>query len=492
MQPSLNPRSESTNAQAIALKVKLARADRTIARLIAEQAQLRAQIARLQRRQASAQASASPRRSKRPVLVSNSKQAYSPPNRLTLAQNGKRRPSQPVTLRQRSRQPVSLVSNLVQRRTQRSWRLRLFDQVILVSVGLVVATLVVTHRVYKPVVPPQRTAQSNQQIQPTAPIHPSQTIEDLVYNVQSPQPLAPDAALQTIVDGAVALAASQSLSTEPLSITLIDLKANTIAGYQKEIPRYPASVVKLFWLVVCEAQLENGILQPDPALNADLNAMIVHSDNDAASRIFDHITQTTSGGQISGEEYGMWLKRRLRLNQFFRAAGYDGLSISQKNYPIYSLKLDAPDGRELQMRDEQQQPIRSLITSDQTARLMHEIYAGKAVSASRSQEMIALLTRDLNPDTWKKQPDNSIAGFLGESLPADVRFASKVGMTTKARHEVAFIESKDGKVAYILAVFGADPTYSQNSEILPVISNAVYTQMMERNAQAGAIGKGEG
>lgn len=292
--------------------------------------------------------------------------------------------------------------------------------------------------------------------------------------------------LQAIVDGAVALAASKSLDTQPLSITLIDLKSNTIAGYQQEVPRYPASVVKLFWLVVCEAQLDQSVLQPDTTLSADLTAMVVHSDNDAASRIFDRITQTTSGNPLSGAEYDTWLKNRLRINQFFRAAGYEGLSISQKNYPIYSLKLDGPGGRELQMLDEQQQPIRSLITSDQAARLMSEIYAGKAISASRSQEMMALLTRDLNPEVWKKQADNSIAGFLGEPLPADVRFASKVGMTSKVRHEVAFIESKDGSVAYILAVFGTDPTYSQNAEILPAISKAVYTQMVERSTHANA------
>ena len=322
---------------------------------------------------------------------------------------------------------------------------------------------------------------------PTAAVLPKQTIDELVYNVQPATAMEHSEALQAIVDGTVTLAASKSLPTEPLSITLIDLKNNTIAGYQREKPRYPASVVKLFWSVICEAQLENGILQPDPALSTDLTAMMVHSDNDAASRIFDRITQTTSGDQLSGEAYDTWLKRRLRVNQFFRAAGYNGLSISQKNYPIASLQLDEPNGRELQMLDEQQQPIRSLVTSDQAARLMSEIYFGKAISASRSQEMLALLTRDLKPEAWKTQPDNAIAGFLGELLPADVRFASKVGMTTKARHEVAFIESKDGKVAYILAVFGADPTYSQNAEILPAISNVVYTQMMERSGREGKV-----
>ncbi|XGV95034.1 MAG: serine hydrolase [Leptolyngbya sp. BL-A-14] len=336
------------------------------------------------------------------------------------------------------------------------------------------------------------SVQPSLQAPTAAAVMPKQTIDELVYNVKPEAPPQHSESLQAIVDGAVALAASKSLDTKPLSITLIDLKGNTIAGYQQGTPRYPASVVKLFWLVVCEAQIENSILQLDAALSADLTAMIVHSDNDAASRIFDRITQTTSGSPLSGADYDAWLKKRLRINQFFRAAGYEGLSISQKNYPIYSLKLDGPDGRELQMRDEQQQPIRSLITSDQAARLMAEIYAGKAISASRSQEMMALLTRDLNPESWKKEPDNSIAGFLGESLPTDVRFASKVGMTTKVRHEVAFIESKDGSVAYILAVFGTDPTYSQNSEILPAISNAVYTQMVEHKTHANATKSSDG
>ncbi|PSB25227.1 serine hydrolase [Stenomitos frigidus] len=479
MRQLLKPKPETIQQQNAALKAKLARADRLIAQLKAETSQLRAQISQLQRRSASPQSTASFR------------------TRSPAAQNRTVITGSETRLKHPQQASSGRSSRAVARRRSTA-RLRLLLGTLLsFAVGLTITAAFSRQRQQQPVAPIQPSATLQPSSQPqlqastAAAVLPKQTIDELVYNAQ-PASLEASPALQAIVDGAVALAASKSLATEPLSITLIDLKANMIAGYQKEKPRYPASVVKLFWLVICEAQLENSILQPDPALSADLTAMIVHSDNDAASRIFDRITQTTSGSQLSGEAYATWLKNRLRMNQFFRAAGYDGLSISQKNYPIYSLKLDGPDGRELQMLDEQQQPIRSLVTSDQAARLMYEIYSGKAISASRSQEMIALLTRDLNPESWKKQPDNSIAGFLGESLPADLRFASKVGMTTKARHEVAFIESKDGKVAYILAVFGADPTYSQNSEILPAISNAVYTQMMERSAHAEGMKKSEG
>jgi hypothetical protein len=473
----LKPKPEIIQQQNAALKAKLARADRLIAQLKAETSQLRAQLAQPPRRSASPQSTASFRTVERsPASGQQRTPTVSNATRLKHPQqlSGRRLP------RPKARRRLPLRLKL------------LLGTLLSFALGLTLTAAFSRQRQQQPAAPLpspaalQPSPRPSLQASTAAAVLPKQTIDELVYNAQ-PASLESNAELQAIVDGAVALAASKSLATEPLSITLIDVKANTIAGYQKEKPRYPASVVKLFWLVICEAQLENSILPLDSDVSADLTAMIVHSDNDAASRIFDRITQTTSGSQLSGEAYDTWLKKRLRLNQFFRAAGYDGLSISQKNYPIYSLNLDGPDGRELQMLDEQQQPIRSLITSDQAARLMYEIYSGKAISASRSQEMIALLTRDLNPESWKKQPDNSIAGFLGESLPADVRFASKVGMTTRTRHEVAFIESKDGNVAYILAVFGADPTYSQNSEILPAISNMVYTQMMERSAHADVV-----
>lgn len=454
MRQLLKAKPETIQRQNVALRAKLARADRLMAQLRAEALQLRAQLAQWQR--SSALSPADQRRTTRRSRTQVS-------GVTDVAKSTRSLPSQ-----RHARRPPARLAFI------RLLRQRRIDIALVVIVGLAAAVFLSVQPV------PQRSSSLPPSSQPSQAVPPS-TIAEFVYNVPQPSPLEHSAALQAIVDGATALAASKDLATDPLSMTLIDLKTNQMAGYQNQMPRYPASVVKLFWLVACEAQLEQGLLQPDPGLGADLTAMIVHSDNDAASRVFDRITQTTSGDALSGVEYDRWLKQRLQLNHFFQAAGYNGLSISQKNYPIYSLKLEEPDAREQQMRDAQQQPIRSLITTDQAARLLHEVYAGKAVSPSRSQEMMALLTRDLQ----KAKPDSAIAGFLGESLPSDVRFASKVGMTTKARHEVAFIESKDGKTSYILAVFGADPTYSQNAEILPAISAAVFTQMTAHHAHSG-------
>ena len=466
MRQLLKLKPETIQRQNIELRARLARAERLVTQLRAEASQLRAQIAEWQRSPVPPQTEQRPRaaqrsrsRQKHSVSASTTTQTTRQP---TFAQRQSRR-------HQVTEHRSPFIRLLLRKR---------LDVALLAIAGLIGAALFsLQHTRQRSVA---RVELLPSQPTPVVVAPKPQTLAELVYNVPQPPQLVPNEPLQAIVDGATALAASKGLPTEPLSITLIDLKTNQMAGYQNQTPRYPASIVKLFWLVACEAMLEQGLLQPDPGLTGDLTAMIAHSDNDAASRIFDRITQTTSGATLSGAEYETWLKRRLQLNRFFQAAGYNGLSISQKNYPIHSLRLEAPDGRELQMRDEQQQPIRSLTTTDQAARLMYELYAGKAVSTSRSQEMMALLTRDLQPETWKKQPNNAIAGFLGAALPADVRFASKVGMTSKARHEVAFVASLDGKVSYILAVFGTDEAYSQNAEILPAISNTIFTQMTER------------
>jgi beta-lactamase class A len=308
--------------------------------------------------------------------------------------------------------------------------------------------------------------------------------EEMVYNLRQSPPLVHNPDLQAIVDQAVSLAKNKQLDTAPLSMTLIDVKSNQSAGFQNQQLRYPASVAKLFWMIFFEAQLEAGFLSPDGEAQSDLKEMIVNSDNDAASRIVDRISHTNPDAEQEKDDMVTWQKKRLQISQFFRGAGYEGLSISQKNYPIGSLGLEEPGGREAEMQDENKQPIHSLMSSDHAARMMYEIYQKQAVSAGRSQDMLALLKRDLNPTVWQANSENAIAGFLGELLPADVQFFSKVGMTGDVRHEVALIESSDGKVAYVLAVMGANPAYSQDAKFFPELSKTVFTRMMERGAKA--------
>lgn len=309
---------------------------------------------------------------------------------------------------------------------------------------------------------------------------------NLTYNVKKSPPLQASQNLQAIVNEAVNLADIQGLPTDTLSITLIDVKTNQIAAYQQDILRYPASVAKLFWMVALYAQIENKILPAQaafytPECKSNICKMIEKSDNEAASRIVDRLTDTTSSQLPLEENYHNWLEKRQWLNHFFQAAGYKNINISQKNFPIPYLKMDGPQGLDLKMRGNPDRPIRNKMSTEQAARLMYEIFNGQAVSPKASQQMMQLLKRDLRPEVWQQEQYNSVEGFFSEFLPfEEIHFSSKVGWTATSRQEVAYITTKDDKTAYILAIFGDDPAYGNDWKIFPELSRLIYNRMTNR------------
>lgn len=304
------------------------------------------------------------------------------------------------------------------------------------------------------------------------------------YNLKTPPNPVYSQELQAIVDESAKIAATKGLPVEPLSISLLDVsnsQAHTSAGYQNQTLRFPASVAKLFWMAGFYSALEKGIItQKESSFTSDLEQMIRISNNDAASRILDKITDTESGGQLAGEELQTWVTKRNQINTFFQSAGYNNIKITTKNYPIYYLRQEQPIGRDLQLRGDPSQPIRNQVTTDQAARLMYEIYTRQAVSSIASRKMAYLLTRDLEPKAWKNDPSNSIQGFLGESLPTNIYFGSKVGYTSKSRSEVAFVRTLDDKAIYILVVFADDPAYAKDETIFPAISRYVFDRLNAR------------
>ncbi|MDQ2098519.1 MAG: serine hydrolase [Tychonema bourrellyi B0820] len=304
------------------------------------------------------------------------------------------------------------------------------------------------------------------------------------YNIKTPPNPVYSQELQVIVDEAAKIAATKGLPIEPLSISLLDVsnsQAHTSAGYQNQTLRFPASVAKLFWMVGFYSALEKGIItQKESSFTSDLEQMIRISNNDAASRILDKITDTQSGGRLVGEELQAWVTKRNQINTFFQSAGYNNIKITTKNYPIYYLRQEQPIGRDLQLRGDPSQPIRNQVTTDQAARLMYEIYTRQAVSSIASRKMAYLLTRDLDPKAWKNDPSNSIQGFLGESLPTNIYFGSKVGYTSKSRSEVAFVRTLDDRAIYILVVFADDPAYAKDETVFPAISRYVFDRLNAR------------
>lgn len=302
----------------------------------------------------------------------------------------------------------------------------------------------------------------------------------LVYNVKSPE-FKSNENLDNIVNQIVNYVENKGLPSDKLSVSLLQINQPefpTYSGYLSKEPRFTASVVKLFWMVYLYGNYNSNQLQQGIISDKDVKKMIQDSDNESSSVIVDKISGTESGKSLSDEELQDWLQKRLAMNLFFQDAGYYIINISQKVFPTSYKKNDGPVGRDLQIRRSETNPIRNYTTSYDVARLLYEIYTEKSISKQYSRKMKKLMKRDLAPAAWKNKQFNAIEGFLGQGLPENVEFYSKMGWNSKTRNDAAIIISPDGKCKYILVVFGDDPSFFQDKTLFPEISRLVYEKML--------------
>ncbi|WP_009632611.1 serine hydrolase [Synechocystis sp. PCC 7509] len=225
---------------------------------------------------------------------------------------------------------------------------------------------------------------------------------------------------------------------------------------------YPASVIKLFYLVAICEWLEKGMSQTSKELERAIKDMIVDSSNDATSLVVDILSGTTSGPELPPGPFETWKMQRNIVNRYFQSLGWEELQTININQKTWG---DGPYGRERIFVGELMDN-RNMLTTNATARLLHSIVGGVAVSAMQSQAMMGLLKRSLTE--LSNDEENQITGFLGGGLPNNAQLWSKAGWTSKVRHDAAYIEIP-GKQPYLLVVF-IEGAASQNKAILPYIS----------------------
>lgn len=231
---------------------------------------------------------------------------------------------------------------------------------------------------------------------------------------------------------------------------------------------YPASVVKLFYLVAMQDWLERSMVQPSTELDRAQRDMIVDSSNDATGLVVDTLTGTTSGPELAPAPFATWQQQRFIVNRYFESFGWEELqtiNVCQKTW------CDGPYGRERAFYGEHMEN-RNRLTTNAVARLLHSIMGGVAVSRARSQAMMQLLRRSLNPHELVADPENQVTGFLGAGLPLDAQLWSKAGQMSRVRHDAAYIELPDGG-RYLLVVFTEGTDAAKNESLLPFISQQV-------------------
>jgi beta-lactamase class A len=276
--------------------------------------------------------------------------------------------------------------------------------------------------------------------------------------------------LQDLVNRAAKTAlerfADKKLREEELSITLIDLrdsKQPVTASFRGNERVYPASVVKLFYLVAAQRWLEDKKIEQTPELTRALRDMIVDSSNEATQYVVDVLTHTTSGFELPPKEMEEWQYKRNAINRYFSSMGYTNINVNQKTF------CEDAYGRESVSRGPNGEN-RNKLTTDATARLMMEIVTGKVASPARTALMMDLLKREYSGQSADN--DDQGHGFTGIALQGreGFRLWSKAGWTSTTRHDVAYIEMPDGG-KFVLATFTSN--HANEREIIPTVARVV-------------------
>jgi len=278
------------------------------------------------------------------------------------------------------------------------------------------------------------------------------------------------ASLQGLVNDAAHSAltkfADRKLTESQLSVTLIDLRDPqhpVTASFRGSERVYPASVVKLFYLVAVHRWLEDKKIQETDELKRAVRDMIVVSSNEATQYIVDVLTHTTGGYELPPKEMEVWQNQRNVVNRYYSSLGFTNINVNQKTF------CEDAYGREKVSRGPNGEN-RNKLTTDATARLLFEIVTGRAVSTTRSAQMMELLKRDFSGTSTDN--DDQGHGFTGIALQgmSGARLWSKAGWTSTTRHDAAYIELPNG-AKFVLVTFTVD--HANEREIIPTVARVV-------------------
>jgi beta-lactamase class A len=241
-------------------------------------------------------------------------------------------------------------------------------------------------------------------------------------------------------------------------------QAGVGAHWQGQQLRYPASVVKLVYLVATEAWVQRQWLGLSEEVRRALDDMVRHSSNDATGYVVDLLSGTTSGVELPPEAFALWSAERQVVNRWLAELGWpelEGSNACQKTWG------DGPYGRERQFYGELN-ANRNRLTTEGTARLLQAVMAGAMVSPLASRRMQGLLARSLDGAQRAADPENQVDGFLGAGLAEGDQLWSKAGWMSQARHDAAYMEG-EGFAPTVLVAFSEGRRCAGDETLLPEI-----------------------
>ena len=143
--------------------------------------------------------------------------------------------------------------------------------------------------------------------------------------------------LQAFLDRTVAdlVARDPAAGRADLRVALLDLahgESPRLAHLDGRTPIYPASVIKFVYLMAAFAWQEQGKLQIDAKLDAELRQMVYKSSNRATQRVFSRLTNTQPGPELDAAAYTLFRQRRLLVDDWLSTLGITDLHCVNPTY----------------------------------------------------------------------------------------------------------------------------------------------------------------
>ena len=237
-------------------------------------------------------------------------------------------------------------------------------------------------------------------------------------------------------------------------------------GWNSNRHYYPASVVKIVYALASYVWLEKNLIVDSGELRRALHEMIANSNNDATSYILDLLTGTSSGPSLNEQNYKAWKIQRELINTWLKDLKWPEIqewNCSQKTWN------EGPFGREKDFYGKNNEN-RNRMTTDGSARIFESLMTHEMLSQSKSDHLINLFQRSLDPVSRKKDIENQVDGFLGEGLPLASKLWSKAGLMSEVRHDVAWWKAPN-KNPMLTVVFTTGKELVKDQFLLPAISS---------------------
>jgi beta-lactamase class A len=278
--------------------------------------------------------------------------------------------------------------------------------------------------------------------------------------------MEPDAALQVSLDRTLDRLLSRDARARraELGVALIALergRAPRLAHRNGNAPIYPASVVKLVYLMAAYAWEERGELRIDGDLDRQLTAMIYDSSNTATQQVFRRLTRTEPGPALSGEEYAQFHHRRHAVKRWLEGLGVTGI---HSIHPTYNGGGDL-FGRDVQLLQDSSASggisnrsgtfsNRQAMTAVATAKLLALLASDLALSPESSAEVRRRMRRDPARQAYQR---NRIAGGALDSPGVEVY--SKTGTWGPIFADAGIIRGAAGRQLVLAVFMDSEPAY---------------------------------